>query len=78
MVNKDDLRFQIMALRQDKIIYATEATAASATMLVVIYIFGVHNLFSILAAIFAVGYWLYASLGNLSRFHEIKKLEGQL
>lgn len=79
-----DLQFKIDQLRKDKIIYATEACAASITALLVVIISekyfpkGLEQTVDTVATLFAVGYWLYAGFGNLARLSKIKELEKEL
>lgn len=78
--------FEIAQLRQDKIIYAVESVAIGITALVasslisLIASFGAVPeiyLFYINIAIFvyAIGYSLFALVGNQKRFKKIKELE---
>jgi hypothetical protein len=75
--------FQINQLRLDKIIYALEAIAVDG--LCIFALFYVQSLYRLSSNVadqlqnmvitIAVGYTLYALIGNLFRLKKIKKLE---
>jgi hypothetical protein len=81
-MNKLDLQFQIDQLRKDKIIYALEATATSATALVVSLLGSMLGELSYIVnyimLAFAVIFWSYAMIGNYFRLQKIRKLESLL
>jgi hypothetical protein len=81
-MNKLDLQFQIDQLRKDKIIYALEATATSATALVVSLLGSMLGELSYIVnyimLTFAVIFWSYAMIGNYFRLQKIRKLESLL
>lgn len=81
MKNKEDIKFEIDQLRQDKIIYATESVACTLAMF--LFMFCIGSLFPsivgtgifVSALMIGFGYWLFTVYGNTKRFIEIKKLE---
>lgn len=82
-MSKQDIQFQIDQLRKDKIIYAVEATATSATALVAIFLFFIFDspnikLVFMASATIAIGFWIFVMLGNFLRLKKIIKLEQTL
>lgn len=79
----DKKQFEIDQLRKDKIIYATEATATSTTAVATLFIFAnylssLSEIITYLIGLFALGFWLYAMVGNYFRLQKIRKLESKL
>ena len=83
-MNKDDLKFEIDQLRQDKIIYSTEACA---TVLVCLLAFnfsnqyfpsGLKNLVNVGTLLVGVGYTIFMGISNFYRWQKIIKLQKQL
>lgn len=81
---KDEKKFLIDQLRNDKIIYATEACAIGIICFFLYFFsnqyfrgFGADIINSILVII-VVGYGLYMGIGNFKRLKKIQTLEKEL
>jgi hypothetical protein len=85
-MTKSDLHFVIDQLRKDKIIYATEAAAVNSLCLLLmltssVMLSGTPLSQTVIfggALIFAVGFTIFALVGNYKRLQHIKELESQL
>jgi len=88
-VKTKNLEFKIASLRQDKLIFATEAVAVNITCLVLSSLFGLivnlgiikeMYLFYTNIAVFVLGvaFTVYTLISNISRCKKIKKLEAEL
>lgn len=81
----EDIKYKIDQLRKDKIIYATEACAASLVCLLGLVgtdIYFRNTVFEhigvILFLTIAFGYTIYMGIGNFFRLKKIKELEKKL
>ena len=81
MKNKEDIKFEIDQLRQDKIIYAVESIACTLALFLFMFCIGSLSPIMVGTGIFAVsmvigfGYWLFTVYGNTKRFMKIRELE---
>ncbi len=83
-MNQDKLKFTIDQLRKDKIIYATESCATSATAVLGLLFSNQYlqsplkDFVNTLILVIAVGYVAYMGFGNYKRLQKIQDLERQL
>lgn len=83
MNNKEDLKFKIDQLRQDKIIYGVEAVATDLAVMLGIY-FATYfksqytSFLVFLSILIGVGYTLFMGITNFNRLQKIKELEKKL
>lgn len=84
-MKKEDIQFKISSLERSKIIMAAEMVGVNAAVALGIFLtdryIGVAQLKDFLiisGGLFGIGYSLYASLGNVKKYREIKELEKQL
>lgn len=83
MNNKEDIKFKIDQLRQDKIIYGVEAVATDLAVMLGIYFStyfkSQYTSFLVFLSVFiGVGYTLFMGITNFNRLQKIKELEKQL
>lgn len=83
-MQKDD-KNKIEVLQRRKMIYAVEAVAVNTSVLIGIILVekyiqlqSVKNTLIILGGLFGIGFALYACIGNLFRYKEIKRLSKKL
>jgi len=81
--NKEDIKFKIDQLRQDKIIYGVEAVATDLAVMLGIYFStyfkSQYTSFLVFLSVFiGVGYTLFMGITNFNRLQKIKELEKQL
>ncbi|MFH0792138.1 MAG: hypothetical protein V1905_02925 [bacterium] len=83
-MEKEELRFKISQLRNDKIIYAVESCATNLICLFSFFFSNqylsdyVRNTVNIFLIVIAVGYTVYMGIGNACRLREVKELEVRL
>lgn len=78
-------QLEIEVLQRNKIIMAVEAVAVNTSVLIGIFLVdryfpdGLYqDLLIISGGLFGIGYALYASLGNLQKHNQIKRLQREL
>lgn len=83
--DRELLKFEIIQLRQDKVIYAVESCAVSLVAILLVLLLGTRYITSYVAtslvglfAFFALLYLLYMGVTNALRLKKIKKLESEL
>ncbi|MCE7897932.1 MAG: hypothetical protein DPW11_04435 [bacterium] len=81
----EKIKFQIETLQRAKIIMAVEAVAVNTSVMLGIYLVNrffdetlITNILIWVGGLFGLAYALYASLGNVKRHAEIRKLEQRL
>lgn len=80
-MHKDDVKFQIDQLRQDKIIYAVEAIALNSAMalLAIGSMFSPYGPLVVYGSVFAgLAYTIYVAASNAKRLQKIRRLESSL
>lgn len=83
MDNKEDLKFKIDQLRQDKIVYGVEAVATNLAVMLGIY-FATYfesqytSFLVFISILIGVGYTLFMGITNFNRLQKIKELEKKL
>ncbi len=83
MDSKEDLKFKIDQLRQDKIIYGVEAVATNLAVMLGIY-FATYfksqytSFLVFISVLIGVGYTLFMGITNFNRLQKIKELEKKL
>ena len=83
MDDKEDLRFKIDQLRQDKIIYGVEAVATNLAVMLGIYFATYYksqytSFLVFVSVLIGVGYTVFMGITNFNRLQKIKKLEKHL
>lgn len=83
MYDKEDLKYKIDQLRQDKIIYGVEAVATNLAVMLGIY-FATYfksqytSFLVLVSVLIGVGYTVFMGITNFNRLQKIKELEKKL